>query len=149
MDHDIRILNTVRMDDSKYAMMNNGMNPEAPSVVAAIGVNMFDVLRFRDAGYDKHLKRIWILTRTGSTNHFRASNDGLKTNPLFEICEDDEVDDTYELYFFHPPHKNFKHVPVPNFKRLLHESAKRFKTGELNEYEREFTEQLRGILGGD
>lgn len=149
MNNGIRIINTVSMDDFKYAMMNNGSNPEAASVVASIGVNMFSINRFRDAGYDRHLKRIWILTRSGSKNHFGVRNDELKQNPYYERSADERTDDTYEYFIFEAPSKQFKHVPLPDLGRLLQEAQRRLEKGFLNEYEIRYGKELFGFLEGD
>jgi hypothetical protein len=143
----LHIINTVKMDDYKYAMMNNGINLQAPRIIDYLGLNMFAINRFRDAGFDKHTKSIWILTRSGSTNHFGVRNEELKSNPMYSKNYDDPFDSTYEIFIFKGEKGlDFKHVGIPNLAKLAITAADRMASGKLNELEKKFlNEHFSGL----
>lgn len=150
MDEKYGIINTVNKDDQNYAMMNNGINPQAHLVCELLGVNMFDIQRFRDAGYDKHIETLWIMTRTGSEQHFKEfNNKKLTKNKYYQIHKNVEDDKTYEIYYFRIPDvsvdNKLNHVPTPDFKIIMKKVRERHERGELNNLEIEFMKKLQAF----
>ena len=111
---------------SLYGMVV-GNSPEAPGVMALLGLSPQTVPRLRDAYLDTTNKRFVIYTRTGGGNRdFYESeavcrqnypsdfmsgelppsgpwNDDLRKHPLYISDEDDPYDSTYASFYFRFP----------------------------------------------
>lgn len=147
MDKVIKVINTVQKDDANYYMMTGGANPQTATILNILGENMFQIERFRDAGYDKNTDSLWVFARTGSTQAYKVNNDKLKSNQYYREHFDWKDDSTYEIYLFNTPISStvkLKHYPLPDFKELQKKIKERHARNEFNKYELEF---MRSTFG--
>jgi DNA-binding Xre family transcriptional regulator len=142
------VLNTVEENDRKYEMMNNGVNSQAFQTMESIGLNLFSVQRFRDAGYDKRRRRLWILARTGTESHYpHLHNRDLEQNVYFLKRYDEPMDATYELLLFSlPENVKLKHVPLPDLAAIARKSLERIDSGKMNALEIEMLKKISDFM---
>lgn len=143
-----KILNTLAEYDQNYEMMNGGINPQAFQALESIGVNLFKVQRFRDAGYDKVRRRIWLLARTGTKSHYAHLNNlELEQNEYFLKRYDEPTDATYEILLFKLPENTMlKNVPLPDLAKIVKESMKRMDTGTMNLLEKKMVKKIQDFM---
>ena len=80
-----------------------GKNPSTEKILAIIGLEEWQVERFRDVDIDEAEKEIIITARTGGLNREDFPQNALKNNPNYLYDEDDEFDNTYAYYHFRIP----------------------------------------------
>lgn len=83
-----------------------GKNTDTKEVLAIIGLEEWEIERFRDCWIDEEENRICILTRTGGWNREDYPNVVLTTNQYYLYDEDDDFDNTYATYYFSIPEED-------------------------------------------
>jgi len=83
--------------------MLHGMNPFSEVICHLLGIDIYQIERFRDSGIIYEDKLIWIYTRTGGDNESAYPNDILTKNTLFKESLDEPFDSTYKIYYFNLP----------------------------------------------
>jgi len=89
---------------SLYNLLH-GHDPNAAHILHALGLQLTDIERFRDASFtkdgDAHV--FHILCRTGGGNRVECTNSKLTQHPLYLHDHDDAYDCTYAHYYFRIP----------------------------------------------
>ena len=80
-----------------------GKNPSAEKILAVIGLEEWQVERFRDVDINEKMSEIIITARTGGLNRESFPQKELKNNPNYLYDEDDDFDNTYAYYHFKIP----------------------------------------------
>lgn len=129
----IKLIDTAEENDRDYKMMNGGINSKPFQVMKVLGLNFFSIQCFRDTGYDKRRKRVWILARTGSNSLYpERNNRELEQNEHFLKRYDEPTDASYELLIFNLPlGAKLRHVPLPNFALILKKAEERMEQDNL------------------
>lgn len=80
-----------------------GKNPSTEKILATIGLEEWQVERFRDVDINENMSEIIITARTGGLNREYFHQKALKNNPHYLYDEDDDFDNTYAYYHFKIP----------------------------------------------
>jgi hypothetical protein len=85
--------------------MLHGVNPNAPALLHALGLQPTEIDRLRDVSFGKVGEEIVIhvFCRTGGGNREDYPNTKLVEHPLYIRDEDDNFDCTYAHYYFRLP----------------------------------------------